>query len=41
MLTVSQLARQSGISRATLLYYEREGLIEEAATLCPTRAITY
>jgi len=31
MLTVSQLARQSGISRATLLYYERKGLIEAAS----------
>lgn len=27
MLTVTQLARQFGISRATLLYYEREGLL--------------
>ena len=30
MLTVTQLARQCGISRATILYYEREGL------LCPS-----
>jgi len=27
MLTISQLAKQFGISRATLLYYEREGLL--------------
>lgn len=30
MLTVTQLARQFGISRATLLYYEREGLLTPA-----------
>ncbi len=27
MLTVSQLAKKCGISRATILYYEREGLL--------------
>ncbi len=27
MLTVTQLARKFGISRATILYYEREGLL--------------
>lgn len=27
MLTVAQLARECGISRATILYYEREGLL--------------
>ena len=31
MLTVTQLARQYGISRATLLYYEREGLLLPAS----------
>lgn len=31
MLTISQLAKQFGISRATLLYYEREGLLEPAS----------
>lgn len=30
MLTISQLAEKFGISRATLLYYEREGLLEPA-----------
>ncbi len=27
MFTVTQLARKYGISRATILYYEREGLL--------------
>ena len=27
MLTVTQLARKYSIARATLLYYEREGLL--------------
>ena len=31
MLTVTQLARRCGISRATLLYYEREGLLVPAS----------
>lgn len=31
MLTVTQLARQCGISRATILYYEREGLLTPAS----------
>jgi DNA-binding transcriptional MerR regulator len=31
MLTISQLAKKFGLSRATLLYYEREGLLEPAA----------
>jgi DNA-binding transcriptional MerR regulator len=30
MLTVSQLAKAAGISRSTLLYYERRGLIDPA-----------
>jgi DNA-binding transcriptional MerR regulator len=30
MLTVSQLARAAGISRSTLLYYERRGLLQPA-----------
>ena len=30
MLTVSKLARKFGLSRATVLYYEREGLLEPA-----------
>ena len=30
MLTVSKLARKFGLSRATILYYEREGLLEPA-----------
>ena len=30
MLTVTQLARQCNISRATVLYYEREGLLKPA-----------
>jgi DNA-binding transcriptional MerR regulator len=30
MLTVSKLAKTFGLSRATLLYYEREGLLEPA-----------
>ncbi|WP_104401679.1 MerR family transcriptional regulator [Vibrio penaeicida] len=30
MLTVTQLAREFGISRATILYYEREGLLSPA-----------
>ena len=30
MLTISQLAKKYGMSRATLLYYEREGLLEPA-----------
>ena len=30
MLTVSKLARRFGLSRATILYYEREGLLEPA-----------
>ena len=30
MLTVTQLARQFGISRTTILYYEREQLLEPA-----------
>lgn len=30
MLTVTQLARKYGISRATVLYYEREGLLTPA-----------
>lgn len=30
MLTVGQLARRFGLSRATLLYYEREGLLQPA-----------
>lgn len=28
MLTITQLARKCGISRATILYYEKEGLLE-------------
>ncbi len=31
MLTVSQLARKFGISRATVLYYEKKGLLKPAA----------
>jgi DNA-binding transcriptional MerR regulator len=31
MLTVSKLARKFGLSRATLLYYESEGLLEPAS----------
>ncbi len=31
MLTVTQLARKFGISRATILYYEREGLLLPAS----------
>ncbi|MBY4676507.1 MerR family transcriptional regulator [Marinobacterium arenosum] len=31
-LTISQLARRFGISRSTLLYYEREGLLSPART---------
>ncbi len=30
MLTISELAKQAGISRSTLLYYEREGLLPPA-----------
>ncbi|PWI33373.1 MerR family transcriptional regulator [Vibrio albus] len=30
MLTVTQLARKCGVSRTTILYYEREGLIAPA-----------
>ncbi|MDF2153100.1 MerR family transcriptional regulator [Vibrio sp. CAU 1672] len=30
MLTVTQLAKECGISRTTLLYYEREGLLQPA-----------
>lgn len=30
LLTVSQLAERFGLSRATLLYYEREGLLQPA-----------
>jgi DNA-binding transcriptional MerR regulator len=30
MLTVSKLARKFGLSRETILYYEREGLLEPA-----------
>jgi DNA-binding transcriptional MerR regulator len=30
MLTVSQLAKRAGISRTTLLYYERQGLLNPA-----------
>ena len=30
MLTVTQLGRQAGMSRSTLLYYEREGLLKPA-----------
>ena len=31
MLTVTRLARECGISRATVLYYEREGLLKPAS----------
>jgi DNA-binding transcriptional MerR regulator len=31
MFTVTQLARKFGISRATILYYEREGLLKPAS----------
>ncbi|GAA4898380.1 MerR family transcriptional regulator [Ferrimonas pelagia] len=31
MITISQLAKQFGISRTTLLYYEREGLLLPAS----------
>jgi len=31
MFTVTQLARKFGISRATILYYEREGLLMPAS----------
>ena len=31
MLTISKLGKQFGLSRATLLYYEREGLLEPAS----------
>lgn len=31
MLTVSQLARKFGVSRATVLYYEKKGLLKPAA----------
>ncbi len=31
MLTVSKLAKSAGLSRATLLYYERAGLLKPAA----------
>ena len=31
MLTVTQLARECGISRSTILYYEREGLLTPAS----------
>jgi len=31
MLTVSKLAKRFGLSRATVLYYEREGLLEPAS----------
>ncbi|MEF1300969.1 MerR family transcriptional regulator, partial [Vibrio owensii] len=30
MLTVTQLARECGLSRTTILYYEREGLLAPA-----------
>lgn len=30
MLTISKLAKRFGLARATLLYYEREGLLEPA-----------
>jgi len=30
MLTISKLAKKFGLSRATILYYEREGLLEPA-----------
>ena len=31
MLTISKLGKRFGLSRATLLYYEREGLLEPAS----------
>ena len=31
MLTISKLAKRFGLSRATILYYEREGLLEPAS----------
>jgi DNA-binding transcriptional MerR regulator len=31
MLTISKLAKRFGLSRATVLYYEREGLLEPAS----------
>lgn len=31
MYTVSQLARKHGITRSTMLYYEREGLLKPAS----------
>ena len=30
MLTISKLGKRFGLSRATILYYEREGLLEQA-----------
>ncbi|NIA27295.1 MAG: MerR family DNA-binding transcriptional regulator [Desulfobulbaceae bacterium] len=30
MLTISKLAKRFGLSRATILYYEREGLLDPA-----------